>query len=193
MNNEEQFLRETAEGNEAAFAALFDKYWAGVYSHILSFLKEAVLAEEVTQDIFLKIWEQRKRLPELDSFRNFLFVITRNRIFSELRKKKELPGDPESFILEEPHMIPDRQLGYKEFYRQVMEAIDLLPPQKKRVFTMYRVEQLSRADIVRETGLSYGTVNQYLVEAGSFLKTHLRDAASFELLLFFTLSAYYFD
>lgn len=193
MNHELQLLRETAAGNEAAFTALFDSCWAGVYTHILSFLKDTSLAEEVTQDIFLRIWEQRRRLPELESFRNFLFVITRNRIFSELRKKKELPVEPDEFLLEEQQMVPDRQLRYKEFYNQVMDAIEQLPAQKKRIFKMYRVEQMSRADIVRETGLSYGTVNQYLVEAASFLKTRLRNNASVDFLVYVTIITFLFD
>ncbi len=193
LNNEHALLQEIAGGSQAAFAALFDGYWAGVYAHILSFLKDAAHAEEVTQDIFMKIWELRRRLPELESFRNFLFVITRNRIFSELRKKKELPAEPEALLLEEQQLVPDRQLGYKEFYRQVMEAIELLPAQKKRVFKMYRVEQMSRADIVRETGLSYGTVNQYLVEALSFLKTRLKNSVSADFLLLLSVAWFMFE
>lgn len=191
--NEQQLLRETAAGNEVAFAALFDHYWAGVYAHILSFLKNAAHAEEVSQDIFLKLWENRQRLPELESFRNFLFIVTRNRIFSELRKKKELPAEPEDILLEEPQMVPDRQLDYKEFYRQVMEAIEQLPAQKKRVFKMYRMEQMSRQEIMRETGLSYGTVNQYLVEAVSFLKSRLRNNVSADFILYVTLTTFLFD
>ncbi|WP_341837604.1 RNA polymerase sigma-70 factor [Chitinophaga pollutisoli] len=191
--NEQQLLRETAAGNEVAFAALFDQYWAGVYAHILSFLKNAAHAEEITQDIFLKLWENRQRLPALESFRNFLFIVTRNRIFSELRKKKELPAEPENFLLEEPQMVPDRQLDYKEFYHQVMEAIEQLPAQKKRVFKMYRMEQMSRQEIMRETGLSYGTVNQYLVEAVTFLKSRLRNNVSADFILYVTLTTILFD
>ncbi|MET7001517.1 RNA polymerase sigma factor [Chitinophaga defluvii] len=188
--NEQALLQQVAAGNEAAFTALFDHYWSKVYVHILSFLKNTALSEEVTQDIFLKIWEVRQNLPELNSFKNFLFIITRNRILSELRKKPALPEENDLSILEEQVLVPDRQLRYKEFYTHVMDAIELLPAQKKRVFKMNRVENRSRADIAREMGLTYGTVNQYLVEAISFLKTHLRNKVSGDLLLLFSVAGF---
>lgn len=176
-------LLEIARDNQSAFTTLFGHYWSGVYVHILSLLKNAVLSEEITQDIFLKIWEIRHKLPELENFRNFLFIITRNRILSELRKKTALPEEIDEVILEEQLLIPDRQLGYKEFYTQVMAAIELLPTQKKRVFKMYRIENKSRMEIAQETGLTYGTINQYLVEAVSFLKMQLREKSSKDFLL----------
>jgi RNA polymerase sigma factor (sigma-70 family) len=148
--NEQALLQQIAAGNESAFTALFDHYWSKVYVHILSFLKNTALSEEVTQDIFLKIWEVRKTLPELDSFKNFLFIITRNRIMSELRKKPALPNESELGFLEEEVLVPDRQLRYKEFYQLVMETIELLPTQKKRVFKMNRVENRSRTEIAQD-------------------------------------------
>lgn len=192
-NIEHALLLQIAEGSQTAFTSLFEQYWSGVYVHILSFLKNTAHAEEVTQDIFLRLWEVRQKLPELESFRNFLFIITRNRILSELRKKPALPVEEDGLMLEEQHLVPDRQLGYKEFYHQVMEAIELLPAQKKRVFKMYRVENMSRADIMRETGLTYGTVNQYLVEALSFLKTHLKNKTTGDFLLLLTLAWFTFE
>jgi RNA polymerase sigma-70 factor (family 1) len=186
--NEQALLQQIAAGNESAFTALFDHYWSKVYVHILSFLKNTALSEEVTQDIFLKIWEVRKTLPELDSFKNFLFIITRNRIMSELRKKPALPNESELGFLEEEVLVPDRQLRYKEFYQLVMETIELLPTQKKRVFKMNRVENRSRTEIAQEMGLTYGTVNQYLVEAISFLKTHLRNKVSNDFLLLLSIA-----
>ncbi|MGX5817649.1 RNA polymerase sigma factor [Chitinophaga lutea] len=182
-DHDRSLLLAIASGDEQAFSTLFDRYWSGVYVHILSLLKNTAHAEEVTQDIFLKIWELREKLPELDSFRNYLFIITRNRVLSELRKKPSLPIENDGWMQEEEHLAPDRQLGYKEFYRQVMDAIEQLPPQKKRVFKMYRVDQLSRSEIVQQTGLSYGTVNQYLVEAVSFLKTRLRNSAGADFIV----------
>lgn len=182
-DHDHSLLLQIAGGSEVAFTALFKQYWSGVYVHIHSFLKNTTHAEEVTQDIFLKIWEVRSTLPELDSFRNFLFIITRNRILSELRKKPALPEEPDPALLQEHLLVPDVQLDYKEFYTQVMEAIELLPAQKKRAFKMYRVENRSRAEIAREMGLTYGTVNQYLVDAVNFLRAHLRNKTSSDLLV----------
>jgi RNA polymerase sigma-70 factor (ECF subfamily) len=192
-DKEHSLLLEIAGGSEVAFTSLFEQYWSNVYVHIFSFLKNSTHAEEVTQDIFLKIWEVRSTLPQLDSFKNFLFIITRNRILSELRKKPALPEEPDPALLEEHLLVPDVQLDYKEFYSQVMEAIELLPAQKKRAFKMYRVENRSRSEIAREMGLTYGTVNQYLVEAMNFLRAHLRNKTSNDLLVLLMTTWFIFE
>lgn len=161
------------KGEEAAFNELYNRYWPGTYAHAISILKDSSLAQEVSQDIFLKIWELRADLSAARNFRNYLFIIARNRILSELRKKVSAMSRSSWSPDEEFSFPPDRQLHYKELYGRILDTIEKLPPQKKMVFKMSRIEQLSRAEIVQQTGLSYGTVNQYLVEALVFLRTHL--------------------
>lgn len=172
--NVDELLLQIATGDEVAFAALFDSYWPGVYAHILSFLKDAGLAEEVSQDIFIKLWDVRATLGAVNDFRSYLFIATRNRIFSELRKKKTLLEDTTLDHLTATALQPDEQLRYKEFYSQVMDAIEQLPARKKEVFKMSRLEHLSRKEIAAQTGLTYGTVNQYLIDATVFIRNRLK-------------------
>ncbi|MDQ0109018.1 RNA polymerase sigma-70 factor (ECF subfamily) [Chitinophaga terrae (ex Kim and Jung 2007)] len=182
-NNVNELLLQTAEGDVHAFTSLFDIFWPGVYAHILSFLKQAALSEEVSQDIFVSLWNNRTRLASVKDFKSYLFIITRNRIFSELRKKQELMDESALEHLREPGSQPDEQLKYKEFFNQVMDAIEQLPPRKKEVFKLSRLENLSRKEIAERTGLTYGTVNQYLIDATVLIRTRLQAIAGKELMV----------
>lgn len=182
-NNVNELLLQTAAGNETAFTALFDLYWPGVYAHALSFLKQAALAEEISQDIFISIWNNRTKLSAISDFKSFLFIISRNRIFSRLRQKPQLLDDTSLDHIAGSDLTPDARLHYKEFLGQVMQVIEQLPPRKQEVFRMSRLDNLSRKEIAERTGLTYGTVNQYLVDATLFIKTRLEAVASKEMMV----------
>ena len=87
--NEQDILCQVANGDEKAFSILIKQYSAVVYTHALMYLKNAVLSEEVTQDVFMSVWRKREELPVVNNFKGYLHVISRNRIISEFRKKME--------------------------------------------------------------------------------------------------------
>src|ERR1700748_1337736 len=74
-----------AGGSEHAFTRIFDHYRGKVYSIAWHFLKSPVLAEEIVQDVFMKIWLKRQDLGELQSPENYLFILTRNLILDRLK------------------------------------------------------------------------------------------------------------
>jgi RNA polymerase sigma-70 factor (ECF subfamily) len=82
-----RWLDAAGKGDQHSFSLLLRQYWNKVYSQALTYLKSAPLAQEITQDVFLKIWKTREKLSGLDHFPDYLFIISRNAIISELRKK----------------------------------------------------------------------------------------------------------
>src|SRR5436190_12625072 len=101
-----------SQGDQAAFTKLLRLFWNKVYIQALTYLKSSEVAQEITQDIFLKIWSMKEKLPGLDNFSNYLFIISRNEIISALRKK----GASFSNHADEPVenlLRPDLQLNYK--------------------------------------------------------------------------------
>ncbi len=76
-----------AAGNEEAFSRLVNLYRNKVFSHALTFVKSYEEAEEITQDIFVKVWVNRHRLPEVKDFKNYLFILGRNHLVSAIRRK----------------------------------------------------------------------------------------------------------
>jgi RNA polymerase sigma-70 factor (ECF subfamily) len=173
-HTEKELLIGVAAGNEEAFSRLVNLYRNKVFSHALTFVKSYEEAEEITQDIFVKVWVNRHRLPEVKDFKNYLFILGRNHLVSAIRKKvmdttandeEDLPGTL---------LLPDDQVEYKETYRHLINGIEQLPPQQKAVFTLSRMENLSHAEIAERLGISKRTVKFHLVQALNFLREYLR-------------------
>ena len=89
--DERLLLQQIAEGSENAFAVLVAQKWNNIYWQALSYVKSSYKAQDIVQDVFLKIWQERHKLPGVDRFDSFLFIIARNHIVSALRKKTDFP------------------------------------------------------------------------------------------------------
>lgn len=155
--------------------------------HVISILKSPKRAEEITQDVFLKIWHQRAKLTEVQSFENYLFVITRNYTISDFRKKLKIP-EPGEDAAED--WTPEKQLQFKELTARLMNIVNKLPPRRKQVFIMSRLEDKSHQQIADELQISAGTVNQQLIAALGFIRAELRDHPDFCLLAPLLMAAY---
>ena len=117
LYNESDLLAEVARGNENAFKVLFDRYWDKIFSVAFVLTKSVVLAEEIVQDVFLKIWLNRLKLPEIENFEGYLFIIGRNHIFNELRNKTENLAFSDDLLqfFQEASLQPEQQFIIKVF------------------------------------------------------------------------------
>lgn len=172
LHNERELLEQVAAGDEPAFRTILRFYHPRVFSHALTFTKSYPEAEEITQDIFLRIWQQREKLPQIENFRNYLYISGRNQIISAMRKQimktDTAAEDPIEDIL-----IPDQQYQYKETYALILKAVDKLPPRQREVFTMSRLEHLSHEQIAEKLNISKAAVNWHIVQALNTLRAYL--------------------
>ena len=166
-------LRLIVEGDQKAFSRLVDYYWNRVYSHALAYVKSSQRAQEITQDVFLKVWRKKEVLTEVIDFNNYLFVLGKNQIISAMRIKLISPRSADPVEAAEELLVPDKQLEYKQIYHELMEAIDQLPPTRKMVFKLSRLEGLTYDEIATQLSISKNTVKEHIVLALSFLRTHL--------------------
>jgi RNA polymerase sigma factor (sigma-70 family) len=172
LHNEQALIRLVAENDEGAFASLLRHFWNKVYTQANVYLKSAPLAQEITQDVFIKIWIARVNLPGINNFSSYLFIITRNEVISALRKKGREPITPAE-TLQEDGWIPDLQLQYKESYKLLLEGIEALPPVRSRVFKMSRLEGLTYDEIGARLNISRNGVKDHIVKALLFLRNYL--------------------
>ncbi len=148
-------------------------YWSRIYGYSLAYIKSVPQVEELTQDVFMDIWNNRKKLPSIENFANYLFIVTRNRVFKVLRKKLEGIVDVNNIQLKEDIWLPGQQIELKEAYTLVLTGIEKMPPVRKRVFTMSRLEGKSYEQIGLELNLSRNTVKEHIVKALNFIRNHL--------------------
>ena len=171
---EKELLAKVAKGDERAFALLVGKYADTIYSHCLAYVKSVERAEELAQDIFFKIWSVRDKLPEVDRFEDYLFILARNTIYRSFRKKvQELVAITSEGM--ETDMVPDLQTEYRNSYQLLLRGIEQLPEKRRQVFRMSRLEGMSHEQISQVLGIHKVTVAQYIVKSLSYLKTYLKE------------------
>ena len=184
---EKQLLLDIADDNHEAFAKLFDEYYHKIYYHVLAYAKSAVVAEEVVQDVFVKIWEKRYKLREVESFKDYLFIMSRNEVVSAMRKKINKPIIQLELELVE-NMQANNKYDIKEAEAFILKGIDNLPPQQKAVFTLKRIDNLSYEEISEQLGISKNTVKYHLVTALNYLRGYVAQRPELMLITILTLT-----
>ena len=187
IEGERQILDAAAAGDEKAFRTLVEVYWSRVYFNTLTLVKSTPVAQDLTQDIFLKIWLQREKLREVQNFSNYIYVVGRNQVIAVLRKKIIDTAAADIVALREDLLSPDLRLEGKDAYKMLMEGVARLTPQQKLVFKLSRLEGLSHEEIAQQLGLSKNTVKVHMVIALNFLRGWLRDLGYLTLAFFFFL------
>ena len=170
-----ELLRELSNGNEAAFRRLFDQYSPAIYRTAMVYLKEAGLAEEVVQDVFMKLWTQRERMVEVESIESWLFVVAKNTSLNEMKKlaleksvRTEWVERHEQSENTTDHSV--RSLQYEDLIRK---AVGELPEQQQKVFKMAKEEGLSYQGVADELSLSPLTVKTHVSRALKSIRSFL--------------------
>lgn len=153
---------------------LIRQYSSTVYFHCLSYLKSSDRAEELTQDIFLQIWRRQTKLKDIHSFKDYLFIVSRNMIYKSFRKKiremANLTGQDDLVASDQA----DLQMDYKESYGILLKGICLLPEKRRQAFALSRFEGKTHEEIAGIMNIGKITVAQYIMFAVDFLKRYLK-------------------
>ena len=173
--NEKTLLTQVAEGDEKAFSILFDRYWDNIYGVAFAFTKSTMIAEEMVQDIFLKIWLKRDLLNSVQKFDAYLFMVAKNHIYNELRKKiKEEPfTDHIINYFREKGDSPEQQMIFKESKQLVNIAIKKLPPQQQLIYRLSREQGKSQEEIADKLQISKNTVKSHMNKALQSIRQYL--------------------
>jgi RNA polymerase sigma-70 factor (ECF subfamily) len=190
-HEEKGLLALVAKGDEAAFHTLFTHYRHKVYHSALRLLQSASHAEDVLQEVFMKLWVGREKLPEINCFSAYLATITRNHIYNALRKLANEELLLEKLLSPHPADRPDapiENLSLKELQDTLQKVIATLTPQQKKVFELSRMEGLKHDEIATRLNISRETVKKHVSEALRIVRGQLlrhRQIPQLSLLLIF--------
>lgn len=178
-------VRKLQGGDLEAFDEIFKKYGDRLFAFALKYLKSKEETEELVQEVFLKIWENRKKLKKESSLKSYLFTIAYHNICGIFRKRQIHEKFLEENVQSENVIVNmEEQLEYRAALQQVDRLIERLPEKQKAIFIKSRKEGKTTREIAEEMNLAPGTVDNNISAALRFLRKHIAQN-NFALLLFF--------
>jgi len=175
-SKDEFLVRELKDGSEKAFQKIYEHYLNDIFSYSLALVRSEEAAEEIVQEVFLRLWLNAETLvPEL-SLRSYLFTIARNLSFDFLRKAANSRKLREEIFYSGSalHDRTQEELIHAEYDLLRKKAIETLPPKRRRIYTLSREEGMSYEDISRELGISISTVKTQMSKALQSMKEYLQ-------------------
>ena len=145
------WMARVREGDMEAFRLLVEMHQARVIGTISKMLGSDAESEDLAQQVFIRVWKSAPRYQPTAKFTTWLFRITRNLVFNELRRKRHFADQPEDLVepVERPEKEPDRVLLEGELQRAIQEAINQLPESQRMAIILRRYEEMPYEEISR--------------------------------------------
>lgn len=182
--SEKELISGLKVGNLKSYEVLFQLKYNTFYTYIKGFVKDCWIAEDITQNIFMKVWIHRNNLnPEL-SIHSYLYVLAKNEIYNYFREKsKQLSFNA---IDVNSHVCNDLEDQYnaKEIEEKVAYAVSEMSAQRREIFRLSRIEHLSNKEIAERLNISVRTVEKHIELALKDLRKMLGAFNSFLLTIF---------
>ncbi|MDO6518057.1 RNA polymerase sigma factor [Zobellia uliginosa] len=176
MNNEKDvFLIERLKnGEEEAFIYLVDHYNRRLYGYALTLTNNHALAEDILQNVFLRTWEQRKKISITASLQNYLFKSVHNEFINQYKKKRStMVLEQKYFNALEKATAAHDDISLEKVISKIKREIENLPPKCKEVFLLSRNEGLTNLEIAHHLNVSIKTVEAQITKAFSTLRKEL--------------------
>ncbi len=173
LSDDAVLLEQIAQGSEAAFNLLFEKYWDKTFTEAYKRLKDSDDAKDIVQEIFTHIWINRQTLS-IKNLPAYLHIAVRNRVLKLMAKQKaKHPFFSLLDSLSENHSLADSNLLWKEFFNSYEVLLQSLPPKRQVIFRMRYHDGLSTKDIAGQLGIKRKTIQNQLGKAIDTLKVSL--------------------
>ncbi|MDR2272025.1 MAG: RNA polymerase sigma-70 factor [Sphingobacterium sp.] len=174
LYDEKRLLLALRAGSYEAFEQLYDRYNRPLLGNLLKLLKSPDLASETLQELFVRLWHHRASIDPEKPIKGYLFRIAENLVADNFRraaKDKKMQGYFLAHMQEAYDHIESR-LYSKENSLILHQAIDQLPPQRKLVFKLCKLEEKSYREVSELLGISTAAVNDHITKANAFLKEY---------------------
>lgn len=173
MENESVLLKKVQKGDWSAFNLLFKSYFSPLYFYALAFLKDKEEAEDIVQETFLYLWENRQRIIGQGSLYAYLLQKIKHSCVN-YKKHQEVKERYER--LSQPEEIDEPYQDWEELREQVMAAMEKLPTQCRKIFTMGCIDGMKYREIADELGISVNTVKTQIKLAYQKLRDETQTA-----------------
>lgn len=190
LADEKLILAKIANGDQQAFGSLFNFYRNKVYGYAYAILQVDGSAEEIVQDVFIKLWIKRQSLTNIDNFGGFLRTTVKNETLNALKKIALIQKSHQIAHLDntEIDLSTENAIQFRETRKLLENAIEKLPPQQKLIYNLCHIEGLKQKDVANQLNITPLTVKTHLRDAVKAIKNYLSthdEVIAAPLLLFF--------
>ena len=174
INDEKKLILLLGESDKDAFTEIFDYYRDRIFSRTMRFLKSQALAEEIVQDVFLKIWLKRSELQHVQSLHAYISSMANNLIIDRL-KNLSYETTARNELSKRQRYIEDTDylLRQHEYQQLIQDAINLLPTQQKKVYELAKTAGMNQQAIAEKMHLSRLTVKKHMAKALQFIRRYI--------------------
>lgn len=172
--------------DKVAFYNLYERYCNRLYGFVLRYVKLKTDSEEIVQEVFIKIWENRDKI-DASKFESFLFTIAHNSIISMFRKRSaEMKYRDYLKSLQKFEDSSDATLNLQinELNNEIQSLLNKLTPRQQEVFHLSRTDGLKHKEIAKKLNISVNTVKKHITNTTTYLKAHLHSCPVLNLFLF---------
>ncbi|WP_316811205.1 RNA polymerase sigma-70 factor [Pedobacter heparinus] len=187
-----ELLIKLRKGDQLAFAEIYNLYRGKMYTYACNLCKSTETAEEIVQEVFIRIWQKKEQINTEMNFAAYLKKVTLNHVLNHLKKvARDRRLQEELFIyIDAIRNTTEDNLLEKELLKTHDQAIALLPPQKKLIYQMSRNEEMTHEQIAEKLNISKNTVKNHIVEATKFIRSYVSKHGS--IICFIVASSNYF-
>jgi RNA polymerase sigma-70 factor (ECF subfamily) len=185
--NLNRVVKELSKDNDSSLEELFDYYYPRLFNFSKSFLKIEDGIDDILQEVFVKIWINRKNIKNAATFNSYIFTITRNLLLNELRSrlnKQNIKEEVRKLSVGSEYSLLE-QLEYQDLKERVDNIIEELPSRQKEIFILSRTEGLSHKEIAEKLKISPKTVEYHITLVIRVLKDELKGLGLASLLYFY--------
>lgn len=194
MYNKENISKEDLHtllqnGSEFAFETIYKLYYDKLIHISKNYLNSKENAEEITQNVFLKLWQNIDGLAELDNVSGYLFTLTKNACLNFLKhekiKHKHIESKKGTILTNFLHNPTASLILENELHDRIIQSIELLPEKCKNVFVQSRFEGLKSEEIAKMFAISKRTVDNHIAKGIRHMRLHLKEFTALFIIFFF--------
>ena len=171
-----RYLRQMKdESSEQAFRGFYDLTYDRLFRIAYYYVKREEWAQEIVLDVFMRLWDQRKKLPEINNIEDYCFILVKNASLNYIEKEERRPTLSVEVLQEsaDQNVSPEDTLISEELFARYVKALDRLPERCREVFILIREEKQTYAQVAEKLDISTKTVDAQLQKATSRLKEML--------------------
>jgi len=187
VSNTEEIIHRLKKDDKSAVDELFSYYYPRLYHFSRSILKIENDIDDILQEVFVKIWLNRQKIGNPETFNAYIFTITKNEVLNLIRSNLKDHAFRDELFLHSvaEEYIPQNQVEFNEIKTLINQIVASLPEKRQQVFILSRTEGLSNKEIALQLNISEKTVEDHITHAIKYIKSSMQEMGMISLLYFY--------